>query len=179
MEPELELDHDPEVAATPTQAPEQVRVLGAARAQDPAIRAHDRVRLDVVARQAELPGEPTHPAAERQPTHARVGDVAGRGRKAVGLGRAVEAAQQRTPTDSRAAPVGIDPDVAHRRQVDHQAAVRDAQAEDAMPAGTHPDLEAGFRPWRTAATTSSSEVQRAMSAGRRSTIAFQISRYVS
>ena len=59
---------------------------------DPAIRRDDRVRLDVVARQAELAGKPAHPATERQPADARVRDVARRRRQAVRLGRPIEAA---------------------------------------------------------------------------------------
>ena len=49
MEPELELGDDTEVPAAPAQAPEEVRVLRAARPQDLAIGGDDRVRRDVVA----------------------------------------------------------------------------------------------------------------------------------
>jgi hypothetical protein len=55
--------------------------------------------------------------------------------------RAIEGAQQRPALHPRAPALGIHPDAAHRRQVDHEAAVRDAQPEHAVPAAAHADLE--------------------------------------
>ena len=98
-------------------------------------------RRDVVAREPELAGEPAHPAAERQPADAGVGHVA-RGRRQPVLHRgAIERAEQRAALDPGATALRIDADAAHRGQVDHQAAVRDAQPEHAVPAAAHADLE--------------------------------------
>jgi hypothetical protein len=42
--------------------------------------------------------------------------------------------------------VRVDADGAHRAEVDHHAAVRDAEADHAVPAAANPDLEAALRP---------------------------------
>jgi hypothetical protein len=75
-----------------------------------------------------------------------VGDVPGGRRQAVRLSRAIQAAQQRAALDERPAAVRLDADVAHRRQVEHQASVRHGQAEDAVPAALDRDLEARLAP---------------------------------
>jgi hypothetical protein len=54
---------------------------------------------------------------------------------------AIERAEQRPALHPRAPALRIHPDGAHRGQVDHQAAVRDAQSEHAVPAAAHADLE--------------------------------------
>ena len=141
MQPELELGDDAEVAAAAAQPPEQVRVAGLVDVQPVAVGGDQLERRHVVARQPEPAREPAHPAAERQAADAGVGDIArGRGQPMLHRG-AVERAEQRPALHPRASALGIDADAAHRRQVDHQAAVRDAQPEHAVPSGAHADLE--------------------------------------
>jgi hypothetical protein len=62
----------------------------------------------------------------------------------VRLRRTVERPEERPTLDPGPAPVGIDADVAHRRQVDHQPALGNGQAENAVAAAFHRDLEAGI-----------------------------------
>ena len=114
VEPELELGHDTEVAAPAAQTPVQVRMLGRARADRLASGRDDRVRLDVVARQPVLAGQPAHAATERQPADARVGDVARRRGQAVPIGRSIESAKKRTTLDRRPPSLRVDADLAHR-----------------------------------------------------------------
>ena len=79
---EFEGGHDPEVAAAPAEAPEQVAVLGRARVDELAVRRHDVRRAQVVAGEAVLPHEPAEAAAQRQPRNSRRRDVASGGREA-------------------------------------------------------------------------------------------------
>ena len=141
VQPELELGHDAEVAAAAAQAPEQLRVAGLVDTQPLALGRDQLVRRDVVARQPEPAREPAHPAAERQPADAGVGHVAGgRGQSMLHRG-AVERAEERPALHPRAAALGIDTDAAHRGQVDLEPVLRDAEAEHAVPAAAHADLE--------------------------------------
>ena len=67
-----------------------------------AIRRHDGVALDVVAREPELAREPAHAAAEGQSADARVRDVARGRRQPVWRGRPVESPQEgAAPTAAR------------------------------------------------------------------------------
>lgn len=90
MEPELELGHDAEVAAAPTQTPVEVRVLGLARADHAAVGKDHLERGNVVAGEAVLSGEPAHPAAEGEAADTGVGHVPGGGGKSVQLRGPVE-----------------------------------------------------------------------------------------
>jgi hypothetical protein len=72
VQPELELGHDAEVAAAAAQAPEQLRVARSVDLQPLAVGGHQLVGGNVVAREPQLPREPAHPAAEREPADARV-----------------------------------------------------------------------------------------------------------
>jgi hypothetical protein len=141
VEPELELGHDAEVAAPAAQPPEQIGLGGLVDTQPPAVGGDQLVRLHVVARQAEPAREPAHAAAEREPADAGVGDVSRRRGQPVLHRDAVERAEQRPALHPRATALGVDADAAHRRQVDRQAALRDAQPEHAVPSAAHADLE--------------------------------------
>ena len=146
MKTKLELGHDAEVAATAAQAPEQVRVLGRRRADQLPVRGHERVRLDVVARQPELTREPAHPAAERQSSDSRVTDIARRRRETERLCRPVEVPQLRAALDEGSASIRVDADTIHRPEIDQQAAVRHCEPANAVTAAVHADLEARGAP---------------------------------
>jgi hypothetical protein len=70
-----------------------------------------------------------------------VGDVAGGGGQPEPLGGPVEVAEQRTAADPGPAPVGVDANRAQRRQVDHQAALRHRDPQDAVAAAANPQLQ--------------------------------------
>jgi hypothetical protein len=141
VQPELELGHDPEVAAAAAQPPEQLGVVGLVNVVPVAFGRDQLVRRHVVARQAVPAREPAHPAAERQPADSGMGHVArGRGQSMLHRG-AVERAEQSPTLHPGATALRIDDNAAHRGQVDHEAALRHAEAEHAVPAAPHPDLE--------------------------------------
>jgi hypothetical protein len=141
VEGELELGHHPEVPAAAAQPPEQLRVLPFAGRQQLAVRAHQLQADDVVTGQPVPPGQPAHAAAQGEAADPGVGDVAGRGGQPVGLGGPVQVAQQRAATHPGATPVRVDPDRPHRRQVQHQPAVGHRDAQDAVAAAPHPQLQ--------------------------------------
>ena len=126
--------------------------------------------------EAELARKPAHAAAEREPADARVRDVArGRG-EPMRIRGPIEVAQQRAALDERPLRGGST-----------RTALIGVRSSISPPSGTDrpmtlwpPHFTAisrpRSRPWRIAATTSSAEVQRAITAGRRSTAAFHTSR---
>ena len=145
----------PKLPPPAAQTPVQVRVLGRARRGRLAIGGDDRVRLDVVARQAELPGKPAHAATERQPADAGVGDVARRRGQAVRLGRSIEGAKQRTALDRRPSPVrdrrGPRPSATGRSSGRRPGRHR---PRTPCPPDCTPISSPASRAWRIAATTS-------------------------
>ncbi len=141
VQSELELDHDAEVAATATQAPEQIWVLIGGCPHDVAVRGDERVGHDVVACQAGRASEPPHASAQRQPADAGVGHVPGRGGQPEGLGGAVQGAEHRAALHAGPQRDRIDGDAAKAGEVDHQPAVRNREAGDVVTAATHADLQ--------------------------------------
>ena len=85
VEPELEAGDHAEVAAAAAESPEQVRVLGRARAHHLTCRSHDLGGLEVVDRHAVLATEPAEATAQRQSCDAGGGVDPHRCREAVGL----------------------------------------------------------------------------------------------
>jgi hypothetical protein len=57
-------------------------------------------------------------------------------------GSVARSSERRSAPDRRAPPGGIDPDLAHRRQVDHQTGLRDALAKHAVTPALDADLQA-------------------------------------
>jgi hypothetical protein len=70
-----------------------------------------------------LAREPADAAAEREPGDAGVRDLAAGHGETVLLRRAVDVAPQRTCLRARRLPLGVDPDLAHAREVEDEAAV--------------------------------------------------------
>src|SRR5205807_9630479 len=85
--------------------------------------------------------EPTHAAAEGEAADAGVRHVSGRGGQTVALRLDVERAEQRTTLHPGAAAGRVHLDTAHHGQVDHDPAVRHREAEHAVPAAAHADLQ--------------------------------------
>jgi hypothetical protein len=110
---ELELGNDPKVPAAAPQPPEQVRVLRLVDLQRRPIRGDDLVRRDVVTRQAEASGQPSHATAERQTANPGVRDIAGRSRQAERLRRPIEITQQGATLDPRPLAIWIYPNRVH------------------------------------------------------------------
>ena len=81
--------------------------------------------------------QPAHPATQRQTGDPGVGDGPGRRREAVSLRRASYVAQRAAGVDARPARVGVDPDAAHRREVDDESVVAHGQPGHAVPAAAH------------------------------------------
>ena len=142
VQTELELGDDPEVPPAAAKAPEQVLVLPLVDLQRVAVCGDDLVRDNVVAGEAESPGEPAHASAEGQPADSGVGDVSRRCRQADLLSSPVQIAQQSAALHPRPAGIGIYPDGAQSGQVDQQAVVRHANTQDAVAAAADADLEA-------------------------------------
>ncbi len=95
LEPELERGRDPEVPAGAAQAPEQLRLVGLARPDEPAVGGDELDRGEVVDREPELTLQATDAPAEGQPGDAGVADDADRTDEAVRLGGDVELAEER------------------------------------------------------------------------------------
>jgi hypothetical protein len=142
MQPEFELGDNAEVSAAAPQAPEQVCALGLVRPDDLPVPGHQLKGRHVVAGQAELPGEPTHPAAQRQAPHTGVRDVPRSRGHPVAQRRGVKRPQQRAALYPRPPSLRVDPNPAHQAEIDHQAAVRHGHPERTVTAAFHADLQA-------------------------------------
>ena len=142
MQPELERGHDPEVAASASQGPQQFRVLVGAGADQVAVGSDEFGRQQVVARQPVLALQPTRAAAQREPGHAGAGDAAAGGGESEALTGPVDIAPGRTPADTGDASLTVDFDVAEVAHVEDEAAVAQRTARHRVPAGPDRDLEA-------------------------------------
>src|SRR5215216_5945449 len=112
-----------------------------ADSQGRAVRCHDLVRHDVVACQAEAPGQPAHAAAKGEPANSGVRHVASRRRQAELLCGTVQVAKESTAAYPRTAYVRIHTDGAHARQIDQQSIVWHADPQDAVATASDAGLE--------------------------------------
>ena len=135
VEVEFERRRDPEVPAGAADAPEQLGLLGLARADEPAVGGDELDRSQAVDRQPEAPLQPADPATERQPGDAGVADHAGRADQTMRLGRDVELAEERAAVRPGDARHRIHGDAAHPRQVHDEAAVTARVTGGAVAAG--------------------------------------------
>ena len=85
-------------------------MLVLAGAQHLTVRGDDLERRDVVARQADLPGQPAHPAAEGEAADAGVRHVAGGDGEPVLLGRPVQRPEEGAALHDRPAVSRVDTD---------------------------------------------------------------------
>ena len=144
MQGELELGDHAEVAAASAQAPEQVRVLVLARADDAAVGGHDGGGHQVVGGQAVHALEPAGARAEREPGHAGVRDAPAGHREPVRLRRGVELRPGEAGAGAHGARGQIDLDALHRPDVDDEAVVDDAVAGAGVAAGAYGDRQAAL-----------------------------------
>ena len=139
LEPELECGRDPEVPARAAEAPEEIRLLGLAGANESTVGGHELDSGHVVDRQPEVALETANSPTERQPGDAGMADDANRADQPVCLGRDIELAEVGTTVRSGGPGPGVDLDAAHRRQVDHEPVIRAAEAGCAVAAGLDRD----------------------------------------
>ena len=134
VEPQLERRDDAEVAAAAAQRPQQVGVLAGARADPAAVGQHDLGRDEVVDGHPVAPALVRDAAAEREAGDARLRhDAAGR-REAERGGDAVDVGPRGAALHVHRAAGRVEPDAAHRGQVDHQAVVDERGARDVVAA---------------------------------------------
>src|SRR5262249_57054206 len=108
MQLELEARDDAEVPAAAAQRPEQIRVLGLARAHDLRIRRHHLHADEVVAGETAAAHQPSESAAEREAGDTGAGDQAAGRRETKAGGRAIEVCPRGTAACPRNAPGRID-----------------------------------------------------------------------
>ena len=138
---EVEMGDHPEVAATPAQRPEQVRVVVGGRHVDRPVGTDHRGRAQAVDGEPVLASHPALPASEGEATDARLRhhaaghDEAERLRLAVDVGPH-RAALHRGPSGHR-----VDGHRPHPREVDHDAAIDARQTSHGVPAAPHRDQQ--------------------------------------
>ena len=134
MQSELEGGHNPEVAPTAADTPEQIRVFGCIGRQHPAIGRHDVDREEVVDGQAVFAHQPADATTQCQTREARSSDGASRGRKSKFLCPGNEFKQPEPGLSARSTLNGVDRDAFHLREIDDDTAITDRVARRTMPA---------------------------------------------
>ena len=148
-------------------------MLVSADAPHLAVGGHDleRVTLSQV-RPYFLASQPTPPRASDRRRRSR--HDAERHGQAVDVRLAIELAERDARLRRGRAALRIDVDTLHPRQVDDQAAVAQRAPADIVSAAANGDQQAVLTREATAAITSASPEQRAISPGRLSMLAFQM-----
>ena len=139
MKPKREVDDHAEVPAPAPQAPEEVGITGFARTNDLPVGRDYRRAQEVVQGQAVQADQVADPAAEREPTDARVAERSARRREPMPLTGGIEILPERAAAARRGPRLGVDRDTPHQAQVDHEAAVPDAVPRDAVAATPNGD----------------------------------------
>jgi hypothetical protein len=142
MQSEHEPRDDAEVAAAAPDRPEEVRMLGRARAHEIPGCGHDLGRLEVVDGEAVLAAEPAEAAAEREPRDSGRGIDPERRGQAMRLGRGVEIGEQSPGLDGGPATSGVDLRTAHAGQVEDQPALAGGEARHVVPSPANREREA-------------------------------------
>ena len=130
-----------EVAATPADRPEQVRVRVRRRRPHLPVGAHHLGGQQVVDRHPVLAADPSLPAPEREPGDAGVGHDAARSDEPEGLGLVVHVADQRSTLDAHRPSLRVDVDAVHPGKVEEQAAVDARESRDRVTAPAHGEEE--------------------------------------
>ena len=138
-EPELERRDDAEVAAAAPDRPEEVGVVLLAGDVEGAVTGHHVGGQQVVEGEAETAREVADAAAEGQPADTGGRDDAARRGQPERVRRGVEVAPGRAARDPRRLAQRVDPDAAHRGQVDDHAPVAGAEPRHAV--STTPDRD--------------------------------------
>ena len=133
---------DAEVAAAAAERPHQVGLAVVVDVQGLAIGGHELDADQVVAAEAVLRHQPAEPASERVAGDARGRDRAAGHGEPVSVRVPVELLPCHAALRTQRACLRIDVDSLHRREVDHQPAVRHGSARDVVSASPDRDLEA-------------------------------------
>jgi hypothetical protein len=138
---QLERGCDAEVAAAAADRPVQVGVLIGAGADSPAVGEDELGGDEVVDRHPVQPALGGHATAQREPGHAGLRhDAAGR-REPERLRDAIHVGPGGPALHVHGAPRVVDPDRAHRREVDDDAVVDDGGARDVVSAAADGERE--------------------------------------
>src|SRR5215469_414979 len=107
MKLQFEFGHDSKVSASSAQRPEQIRIFLRISTHAGSIRSHETKSLDVVAGQAESPGEPSCPSTKNESRSTGMRDHA-RGKDQSGyLRRGIDRSQEAPPRNTGKAGIGI------------------------------------------------------------------------
>jgi hypothetical protein len=139
VEPEHELGHDAEIAATAAERPQQVRVTALTRLNGRAVRRHDGRTDEVVARQPARPHQEADPAGQRQSADPGVDERATRNVEPVRDGRAVDVLPQRSTLRECEPALRVDRHAPHPAQVDDERILRKRLPGDAVASATDRD----------------------------------------
>src|SRR5206468_8209652 len=96
---------------------------------------------EVVRGQPMAAGEPPDTAAEREPADAGRRDEPASYREPGGLRRLVDVGPGRATLNDGTTPRRVDADLAHPREIDHEAAIGRREARQAVTPAAHCDLE--------------------------------------
>jgi len=141
VQPEAEARRDAEVAPAAAHRPEQVGLLLGVDVAQLSVRSDDLGRDEAVDRQPVLADEKADAAAERQAADPDGSRVSERDREAVRPERARHLARRQARLDPGQAGIGVEPERLHRRQVEHDPAIRDAVAGEAVRAAPDGELD--------------------------------------
>ena len=137
MQPELELGDHAEISAAATDGPEQVGVVAWTGAQDPTVSDDDLGGQQIVDGQPGLAAQPPHTPAEGQSAHTGMTHQARRYREAMGLGRGIEVAQQRTTLNPCCLAFGVHDNTIERAQIDDQTVIANRMTRETVRTTTN------------------------------------------
>jgi hypothetical protein len=143
VQPELELGHDPEVAAASAKSPEKFWVLLLVRAQRRAVRGHHLGGEQIVTRKSAAAHQMPQATAQGETGDARGRDQPTRCGQPVPLGGLVEDTPGDSPSRLGPASPDVDLDGLHRRQVDDDAVVTGRVAGDVVGAAADSNAKPG------------------------------------
>src|SRR5512134_2496639 len=132
MQSKLERRHDPEISAPTAKGPEKILILLLARRQNLPVGGDHLGAEEVVARQADTPGEVADAASKGEPADSRRRDDSPGGRQAVGMRRVVEDAPCRAAFCPCGRALRVDLNIPHARQIDDDCVVRGPEPRNAV-----------------------------------------------
>src|SRR5215217_5935 len=142
MRPKRECGDDAEVAAATAQRPEEIRVLRLARLHERRVGEDEVGFYEMVDGEAELAGQVTDAASERETADSRRAERARRHCKPVPVRRVIDVGEGASAADLHEPRLRIDPNPSLRRQVDYEPSLRYRESGPAMAAAPNRDLEA-------------------------------------
>jgi len=135
----LQRGDDPEIAASAANCPEEIFIFTDADCQVFALGSHQVGGDHVVAAQPVLAHQPPDPPAQGKAANSGGRDDTARGGEAIFFGFAVERRPRGATLNERGLPAGVDLDGIHQREIDHQDAVGDGLARDAVATSANGD----------------------------------------